>query len=61
MMDGRDHINLQSWLDRTFRVDRKIDLGVGLVSRCGWAIFDDSRTAALKAEPVWGFPLSGEW
>lgn len=54
MMDGRNHIDLQSWLDGTFRVDRKIDSGEGLISRSGWAVFDDSRTAALKAEPVWG-------
>lgn len=54
MLDGENHIALESWLANDWKIDRQTDLGKGLLSRSGWSVFDDTETPTFREEPFWG-------
>lgn len=54
MADGGERLDLEAWLRGERRVKRELILDDGLLSRSGWSVFDDSRTAAIMEHPVFG-------
>ncbi len=56
MVDGDVKLDLMAWVQRERKVSGKLEIEDGLLSRSGWSVFDDSRTAALVEHP-----FSGEW
>lgn len=54
MVDGDVKLDLMAWVRREYKVSKKLEIEDGLLSRSGWSVFDDSRTAVVVEHPVFG-------
>ena len=54
MLDGDVLLDLMKWINGTDEVRAKFKLDDGFLSRSGWSLFDDSKTAAVVEYPVFG-------